>query len=124
MSEFAGKSFPMYQDLWISVASAFGIQVLKFVIKWLFRPCVDAIRRPKKVESDVMKKINSENAVVHIDGTIVNLILTLHGYYAMNGKEWVPWYLGGANNMEKLSHDYPFTELHPEVYTFMLVALG
>ena len=71
-----------------------------------------------------MEQIESINANEHICKIIFHGTVAVYAFSLMNGREWVPWYLGGANNIEKLCYDYPFTELEPEIYTFMLIALG
>ena len=65
-SEYSDKSFPLYQDLWISVASAFGIHTLKLVLNCLLKPVVDAIRRPKKEETETMRQRQNKVAIDHI----------------------------------------------------------
>lgn len=42
----------------------------------------------------------------------------------LHKKEWLPWFLGGADDTRKFVFDYPFTELDPECYMFMLITLG
>ena len=67
---------------------------------------------------------NSCIIIEHICKVIFHGSFAVYAYTVFSGKEWVPWYLGGLNNIHKLCQDYPFTELDPKIYMFMLVSLG
>ena len=54
-SEYRDKMFPLYHDLWISVASAMALQALKMTLVRVLKPVVEAVRRPKPGETAVME---------------------------------------------------------------------
>ena len=112
---YSEMTFPEYQDLWVSVLSTIAIHIIKHVLVKILEPIVKVIRRPKKNETEEMAQIENINAIDHICKSLLHVTFAAYAFKVFHGKEWVPWYLGGADNMQKLCHDYPFTELDPKI---------
>ena len=55
--EYRDAKFPQLADLWVSVASAVAIQLIKSILAYLLPPIVRAIRSPKAGESAEAAKI-------------------------------------------------------------------
>ena len=55
---------------------------------------------------------------------LCHILISIYGFIVMIDKPWLPWYLAGEHNIKMLCFDYPFTWVDPELYTFILVALG
>ena len=101
-----------------------AIHALKKLLIILSGPVVKLVRRAKENETEEMAKVEGTIAIEHICKVIFHGSFAVYAYTVFSGKEWVPWYLGGSNDIRKLCEDYPFTELDPKIYMFMLVSLG
>ena len=68
-----------------------------------------AIRIPKARETAEAAEIENRVAVEHICKIVFHCLITLYGFIVMIDKPWLPWYLGGAQNIKLLYFDWPFT---------------
>ena len=48
-------------------------------------------------------------AVEHICKVVCHTVATTYAWTVMQGRPWVPWYLGGADSIKAYSLDFPFT---------------
>ena len=72
-------------------------------------PVVKAIRRPKKDETAEIAERESTVAVEHICKFVFHVTASTYAWSVMQGRPWVPWYLGGADSLKAYCLDYPFT---------------
>ena len=83
-----------------------------------------AIRRPKVEETPAMAEIENRVAITQSCKVFFHSVISIYSFMVFHGKSWVPWYLGGENDIKALVLDFPFTPLDKQVYYFMLIALG
>ena len=55
---------------------------------------------------------------------LVHVFLAVGAFYIISGKYWQPWYLGGTGDDTKTFDNIPYIAVEPEVYYFMMIALG
>ena len=82
---------------------------MKFVLELLLQPVVKIIRRPKKDETTEMAERENRLAIEHICKLVFHTAAAVYAFMVMRGRPWVPWYLGGADDIKALHLDYPFT---------------
>ena len=107
--EYKDATFPELADLWISVASALTMLVVKAILAYILPPIVKAIRRPKAGETPEAAEAEGRVASEQFGKLLVICFVAFYGLIVMQGKPWLPWYLGGEHNIKMLCFDSPFT---------------
>ena len=107
--EYKDATFPELADLWISVASALTMLVVKAILAYILPPIVKAIRRPKAGETPEAAEAEGRVAIEQFGKLLGSCFVAFYGLIVMQDKPWLPWYLGGEHNIKMLCFDSPFT---------------